>query len=208
MKNLSYIYTKYKTIILSLICLLAGLIIIFKIIIPSIFYAVSFSKEIASEREKLAQYKGSNKLLNSINEEKLTQNVQMVTSALPPTKDVENIYLAINSSASKSNINLKGFSLKLGDVFQKNGKKVETIGIPYVDVSIKASNVNGLTLTAFSKALLSEFPLSKIIRISAGSEGDIDIRFYYKPYDLNKINTNILTPLTSQEEKTLQEITP
>ncbi len=210
MDNFSTFYKKHTTAIISLVCILGMFFIIFQVTIPGLFYIGQLNQQVGQEKEKLDSYKKSLSILSSLSDTTLSSQVEKVTQALPPSKDLSAIYLALTTSASKVNVGLKGFTVSVGGVYDKNAKKEAATSLsPSVSVKVQLSNADIRGLTAFSKELLGVFPLSKINSATSSEGGaSVDISFFYRPYDLDFINKDTVTTLTSSEEKILQSLPP
>ncbi len=210
MDSPSTFYKKHSSVILSVTCILGMFFIIFQVTIPGLFYIGQLNQQVSIEKEKLDSYKKSLAVLSSLSETTLSSQVEKVTQALPPSKDLSAIYLALTTSAAHANVGLKGFTVSVGGVFEKNAKKETPTSLsPFVAVRVQLSSADINGLTAFSRELLGVFPLSKINN-AIGSEGgaNVGINFFYRPYDLTFINKDTVTSLTPSEERILQNLPP
>lgn len=197
---------KYKGVIIPFVFLIATIFIVFQVILPSVESSGNLNRELSAEGKKLSEYKNSITVLSSLNDKELNKNFDIVTSALPATKDLQGMFLALNNAAGESNAILSGFSVQAGEVFEKNAKE-STSSNPAVSMSVELSGIDENNLLDFMGKLSSNFPLSKITLIDLiNGQAEIDIDFYYKPYDLNRINSNVVLPLTPKEEKLLNEL--
>lgn len=202
------ILQKYKSIIIPLVFIVASIFIISQVTLPTIATSTDLRAEIANKEKKLTDYKNSLTILSAINNtEDLNKDFKLVSVALPVSKNLQEIFLAINSAAGESNVALSGFLLQAGEVFDKNKKAKSQAGSPVVSVKAELVNLNENSLISFIEKLNSNFPLSKITKIdlTRGRTG-IDIDFYYEAYDLNKINSNEVFAITSQEREILKKL--
>lgn len=200
-------FQKYKDILIPLILIVCAVFIIFQAVMPSLGSITELNRELRSEEKKLIDYKNSENVLASLNEQELLSRFETATSALPNTKDIQAIFLALNSAASESDLVLSGFSVQAGEVFEKNAKNKNIQGTPAVTVSIELSGVNENSILLFIKNLGGNFPLSKVTKMDlVNGAAELDIEFFYKPYDLNRINANVVLPLTEDEKKTLDNL--
>lgn len=209
MENVSLfgLFRKYKDILLPIVFLLASVFIFLQIALPNITTITSLREEVAVQQEKLNEFQNSYDTLTSLDETKLDQNITTATQALPATKNIDKIYLAITASAADSGVEVSGYSVQVGDVYQKGANRTGGATPQTVTVSVSVANVDAVTLEAFTKALLTQFPMSRISRVGVVStEGDINIGFYFIPYNLALINTEIITPLSPAETQTLSAI--
>ncbi|MGE5041616.1 MAG: hypothetical protein ACM3IJ_01800 [Candidatus Levyibacteriota bacterium] len=199
---------KYRYVALPIGFIVIGVLIFFQLIVPSFGSIGELNQKVASESKKLQDYKDSAAVLSRLDDSQLSQQETLAAKALPSSKDIQAIYLAITTSAANANIFVRGFSVKVGDIFQKTASKANSVnGVPFITVTVQVSQVSASSLYAFSTQLGKQLPLNNRIRatVSAG-EGNMDIAFYYKPYDLDALNSNIVNPLSKQEVAVLQNL--
>lgn len=199
-------YKKHDQILLPILFLLGAILIVFEVTMPSFSELTTLRADMQSREQKLKTYKNSYELLNSLNEATLNEEVTKARQALPPDKDPGAIYLAIVASATKAQSQLKALSLRLGDIYKKGDQGGEKL--PQVVLTgIKLEGMNAQQFEVFVASLTKEFPLSTIASANINNEqGDIDLWFYYLPYNLSFINTENITPLTAEEQATLRSI--
>lgn len=207
-KDLKFYLQKYRYVAVPALFVTAGIFIIFLLIIPSFSTIGTLSQKVSAEEKKLTDYKESAAVLGKLDASQLTEQEALAVKALPASKDIQAIYLALTSSAANANIFIRGFSVKVGDIFQKTKDKKSSVnGVPFITVTVQVSRADAQRLYAFSSALSKQLPLNNRVRanLSAG-EGDMDIAFYYKPYDLDFLNGNIVKPLSKEEAAVLQNL--
>ncbi len=203
-KGLIKFYRKYSEIILPVVLALSAVLIFFQVSYPNLITIFSLHEEISAEQETLDTYESSYNLLANLNEQKLNNEVSLATEALPSGKDPGSIYLAIVAAATGANATMKGFSIQVGDILGKE----ETDGKPQVIlVNAKLSGMSQDSFQTFTNTLLTELPISTIseARISEG-EANIDLNFYYMPYNLSLINNEVITPLELSQQKILTDL--
>lgn len=207
-KKVLFYVDKYRALGVPIGFILVALFIIFVLIIPGISSIGSLNERITEENKKLADYNASAAVLKSLSEAQLSQQVELATKALPASKDIGQIYLALVSSSAKANIFISGFSVKVGDIFQKDDSKKESIsGVPYITVNVTVSRADLKSLYDFSQELSKQSPLNNSVKATLSSgEGNVDIEFYYKPYDLTVLKNNIVKPLSKDELTILQNL--
>lgn len=204
-KKLIQFYKKYSEIILPVVLLLSALLIFFQVTLPNFQTIQSTHEEVSTQQQKLDSYKSSYSVLNNLNEQKINEDVVLATQALPSEKDPGSIYLAVVAAATHADAILKGFSIQVGDIL---GKEALSPGVPQrILVNVRMSGMDQVSFKTFANRLLTELPISTIseVRISDG-EADIDLNFYYMPYNLALINAEIITSLNAAEQKTLTDL--
>jgi len=198
-------YKKYSEIILPVVLLLSALLILVQVSYPNFLTIQSLHEEVSAEQLKLESYKSSYTVLNNLNEGKINEDVSLATQALPSEKDPGSIYLAVIAAATSADAELNSFSVQVGDIL---GKEALNPGVPQrILVNVKLSGMDQVSFKTFANRLLTELPVSTIseVRISE-TEADIDLNFYYMPYNLAVINAEVISPLNAQEQKTLTDL--
>lgn len=208
MEELTLFYRKHSSVILPALFLLGALFIFLQVILPSLTTIGTTRQELSTQQKKLEDYNASIEILKVADAGKLSSDVKVATTALPTSKDVQSLYLALTRSAANANVALTGFSVTIGDVYGGTALKPEVgVTIPSVTVRAQLAGVDLDSLLQFSNALLSISPLSQITKATiSGGSGTVDILFYYKPYDLNKINKDVVRPLTPSQKKILDNL--
>lgn len=208
MEELTLFYRKHSTIILPVVFLVGALFILLQVILPALAMVGTTREELSAQEKKLADYNTSIEVLRQTDAGKLASDVKIATTALPTSKDVQSLYLALTRGAANANVALTGFSVTIGDVYGGTVLKPEVgVTIPSVTVRAQLAGVNLDSLLEFSNALLAISPLSQITKAAiSGGNGTVDILFYYKPYDLNKINKDVVNPLTPSQKKILENL--
>ncbi len=204
-KKLIQFYKKYSEIILPVVLLLSAVLIFFQVTLPNFLSIQSTHEEVNSEQQKLDSYKSSYSVLNNLNEQKINEDVVLATQALPSEKDPGSIYLAVVAAATDAGAELKAFSIQVGDIL---GKETLAPGVPQrILVNVKLSGMDQVAFKSFANRLLTELPISTMseVRISE-DDADIDLNFYYMPYNLALINAEIITSLNAAEQKTLTDL--
>ena len=207
-KQLSFYLQKYKYVGLPLLFVIVGICIIFFLILPGISSVGAANAKLAEEEKKLSDFKNTATLLKGIDDSQLTQQEQIAVKALPISKDIQEIYLALLSSSVKADVILRGFSVKVGDIFQKNVNKKDTAkGTPFITVSIQLSQANLQNLYEFTKNLSNHSPLNNSVKATlASGESNMDINFYYKPIDQEYLKSKTVEPVSKDELNTLQTL--
>ena len=142
-----------------------------------------------------------------IDDTDLNTAVTTATSTLPAVKDPGNIYLAVISAATNAGVQLKSFSVNVGNILKTEDPAVDNVPL---QVSVTA-NFSGIDVPSFEKlldSLMKEAPISLITRAGITlDDGMVTIDFYFKEYDLAAINSENITNLTPADTKILEEIT-
>lgn len=208
MEKVQSFYKKHTQAVYSALFLIGAVFIFFQIILSNLTAAGDLRGQIDAEQKKINDYKNSETVLGKLDKTVLAHQADLATRALPSSKDIQAIYLSLTQSAASANISVRGFSVKVGDIFQKRSlEKNSATGVPFVVVNLLVSAADPASLYAFSQALVKHLPLSTIVRASVTSgEGDMDIAFYYKPFDLSYMNRNVVSSLSAEDENVLSSL--
>lgn len=209
-QKLFQIYTKYKKQIFPLALLLLSLFIAFRVIFPQFISISETNSVIKDKKQELETLNNSIRVLEATSGDAVSEDLAILTDALPTSKDITKIFGALSSAASASNTELNEFSLKIGGVLGKEVSLADAtaIGVPQVSVVAKVSSSDTLSLIQFGQKLDQTLPLSEIKQIDAvGNLGTFEIKFYYKPLDLNIVSRkDKITPLTQADRNLLNQL--
>lgn len=148
--------------------------------------------------------------LSTLPESVLADDYDIAVRAVPIEKDLTLMFTSLTDAAGKSNVELGGFTLNVGGVYDstnsyKNEKQID--GIPYLNIIVSATG-NETNLISFGQALYKTLPLIQInsIQIHDG-RGNFDVNFYFKPIKALQIvkEGNNIEGLTSAESALLKE---
>jgi hypothetical protein len=208
MEDFIFFYNRHRSLVLAALFLLGSLFILLQVTIPQIGAVIEAQSTLRVEQEKLASYKTSVATVGQVSESQVESDFMTTTNALPSTKSVQNMYLALTASASNAQVSINGFTVKVGGVFKKGAaEEVSAAGVPFVTVNLSLAGLDRNGVQAFAKELLDETPLSKIVKIRMNQGlADVDVIFYYKPYDLNMLQSDVVVPFTAAEDKLIQEL--
>ncbi len=204
------------TELLSAVLVVMAIGILLFVIIPQIGNIGVQRAANAAKQAEVQELQASLNALQSANPEQIDSDMKLVTTALPTSKDVIAVFSTISSLATSTNVQLRGFTLKVGNLYKKNVSNEETIqlditsatGFPAIDVVITVTTLDERNLVTFSDGLYRNFPIARINTLSSQeNESTIEISFYYRPYDLNQIeNGGALTPYTIEYGEVLQQL--
>jgi hypothetical protein len=201
MQDLS-LFKKYKSQFLAACFLLGSVLIIIQVIIPTFTQIQSQMSKNSEEQKTLAEINVSYQLIQSADEQTLKNNLTTAVGMLPPDKNITAIYSALTTAAASSGVFFDGFTVSPGGIYGEKEKISE--GTPSVTVATRISNVTASSLSSFLSELRSNPPVSEVTAIKlSGGTADIELKFFYKPYNLSIINSDIAKPLTETEEDIL-----
>lgn len=209
MENLKIYLHKYKKFLFPGGMGIASFFVLFIIIIPQFQEIGKLNKEIDSKKMNVKNLEESLETISKTGEETVDSDLTTVTTALPSAKDISLVFTVLTSASSLAEVDLTGFSLKVGGVY--GGAKdlsASVTGFPLlsVDVTVKAPSKENLT--EFLVALNNKLPLSEVKKISSTDDvSTLELNFYYKPYDLAILaNQDKISPMSLSEKKLLEEL--
>ena len=210
MKELEAIYRKRKRQLLPIIFGFASFFVFFRVILPQ-WSDISDAQSILTTKSSTVDAKDQTvTLLNSLPQETIDDNYNLVTTALPVQKDVVLIYTELNKAAERAGVKLGGFSIKVGNIYSTDNTKTVTVGkavngIPFINILINSSGDNA-NLRKFAQELYKSIPLVDIKAIDLSkSDARLDVNFYYKPITVRPTNadTTAVKNLSKVEETQL-----
>lgn len=212
MKDLEKVYRKNKSIVLPVIFVLVSLFAIFRILIPLVDDILKTQKAISEKMQTLAAKKESIRVLNSISDDSISSDFELVTTALPLQKNFVLIFDELNRIADSTNVELGGFSVNIGGIYSTGGIEVpaeESVpkieGVPYLNTLITVSGPNQ-NLKNFAEKMYKSIPLIEINKIDiAKNDAKYDVNFFYKPVALRS-NEGVLTALTGLNDKERKQL--
>lgn len=207
-KEIKTYYIKYKAQILPIIFLFLIVFLIFRVIIPQFSTISEIKTNIESKSKEVEILQSSLNTLNTQDDNVILQNSKIVNTALPSVKDLSAVFLALTSASSLSNVDVKGFSLKVGGVYGKSASTYtpSVLGVPFLTVSVQTFSNDPKNMIFFVRELQKKMPLSEVKTVNAQSgSGGLEINFYYKPYDISSFaKEDKIVPLSTSEEKILE----
>jgi hypothetical protein len=175
------------------------MILIGAIILPQIR---GLALEIEKNRikgEEVQKLKNSLAALNAVSDDRLDSDVQVLTSTLPTNKEVISIFSSLISLASEAGVQVRGFTIQVGQVYDtKQEEDVElhsATGFPSMNVILSLTSTDERQLVAFSEALYKSYPIAKINSLaSQDGSSSLEISFYYRPHNLDSLQTTKEVP--------------
>lgn len=172
-------------------------------ILPNILAFPSKKHARDTEVAKLNEIKAARDILNSINQEQLDSEVQIVSNALPSEKNFELILGAINEAATRSNALISGYR------FADNASSISTPGQKFPSLLFDIDIAGNIDQAAdFANELYKTYPVSSIKSISySNGISVLSVEFYYKPFvSLSEEQGGVVRRKNSKELSTMSEI--
>lgn len=212
MQELQRIYNKRKRQLLPIIFGFCAFFVLFRIILPQ-WSDIQDVKQLLNSKEASVNAKqASVTLLNSIPQNEVDSNYQLVTTALPIQKDIILIYSELNDAATKTGVTLGGFSLKVGSIYSASKKvskaQSSIAGIPLLNMLVTVTGPSE-NVKQFADTLYESIPLVEIKSVDISkSDARYDVNFYFKPIELlpDNVAATPLAPLSKGENSQLQQL--
>lgn len=209
-------YQKYRQYFLTVIIILSGIFVVWKITIPQFDEIGKSLSKIDEQKKEIRDLNNTLTLLNSLSEEAIDQDLSTANNALPQAKDILAIYLGILEATSNSGTTLDSFSSKVGTIYKVEGveeaipgKRQSTkVQNPSISVTtiIKASTIT--SFQDFSDEITNILPLADVKKMNySASEGELELTFFYNEHDFEKFAKTInIQPLSEEQQKLLQDL--
>lgn len=207
--KLKIVFTNYKKYLIPLGVIMGVLLLIFLVIIPQTTTIIDKLQLIDIQKEELETLNSSLTTVQSINDEELDSDFNLVTKALPPEKNVELIFTALSDAAANSGTQLEDFSVELGGIYGKSvAGSTKTVGSPTIQVSAHIAGGDARSVNEFMKELAHTLPLSETTKLDiTGGSGSYKINFFFKPIDVSNVANNYsVKPFSEQQKKLLEQL--
>jgi len=199
LKSLEAIYNKNKPYLIQIVIILASIILFFQFVVPQFRTLLEVREEGIEASLKLATLKTNLDVLTKVNEEVLDSQLEVLSSALPLSKDFIGMLNSVYSTAQKTGVNLGSFSLKVGDL--SGSEKINDF--PTVKLSVPI-NSNIATINSFVETVNRAVPLSEVYLVKIGGvSSTVGLSFYYKPLGSSVYSEDALVSPVSQKAITL-----
>lgn len=199
-------YQKYKKNLIPVTLIFASLFMIFRIALPQFSGINQTRSQIDAKEQELTTAQQTLSTINALSAE-IDENIENVQTALPVEKDITLIFSALTSAAEKADVTLSDYSIKVGNIFEKETKPArKATGTPEVTVNATIRASDSASLLSFSKEMYDVLPLAEVrnVRI-VENEANLEMRFFYKPVDVAALSrVEHVAPLTPQEQAMLE----
>lgn len=204
------LYKKYRAYLFPIAIFIVAAFVLVQVTLPQFFLISATRGEIDRLKQEISDAQSTLSVVSSLDDKKLDQELDVVRTALPDTKDFIGIFLALNSSSLRSGVELGDFSLTIGKVYGKaeKGTQANPAGVLSLSMSFDARASNPRSLTTFAEELQKILPIAEVKKLGfSENSGHFDLLFYYKPYNLSLISSKKIVPqITSQEEAILSQL--
>ena len=201
---LKTIYEENKEFLLPIGVIFTSILLLIFFIFPELNGYFQKREAVLMEQGKLNNLKESLSAISSIDDSILSQDLEIVSRALPPNKDFAAILNAISQAASVTGVSLGDFEFQIGDITKTNTTPAST---PSIKISLNIT-ADTLSTVAFLKELEKSVPISQVAGAkSSGSFASIEVVFYYKPFPpQGATDPEKIRPVTAANQKIIDDI--
>lgn len=153
---LDVIYKKYKEFIPPIGAIVVCVLLFFYVIIPQVQNYFVLLDQTKLENITLQSLKNNLSFLRNLNENKLSDQVKIVSSALPLDKDFGGVLYALSAVSAKSGVLLGNYSFQVGKLAETNVSS----NFPSLSINVQL-NSNVLSTARFVKNSIEQFRLPK-----------------------------------------------
>jgi hypothetical protein len=189
------------------------IVLILGIILPQVQGITVEIEKNSNKTNEVRELQASLSALNAVSPERLKSDVEVLTTALPTNKEVISVFSSIISLATQAGVQVRGFTIQVGEVYDtKEGEDTEDLSsktsFPSMNVILSLTSSNQRQVITFTEELYKSFPIAKINSV-ASQEGSssLEISFYYRPYDLERLqNTKEVPAYTNETLQLLEQL--
>lgn len=211
LNDLRLFYFKYKDspqFVLLLVAII-GLIlfaILGKYVLPQLENWASLQTQVNAARDDVKTLQTNQQIVDSIDQQLLTKQFDVVSKALPYEKDYSGIISAIDLATLESGVIRDDYSFSVGNLSTQSAKLSNSQSISFqLSIGGELSQVKN-----FLTIIKERLPLSEIVSFNYQRESaDLNILFFYRslPKDLKIVYLSPITALNDQKTSLLRTLT-
>lgn len=199
-----YKETPYYSLSIFILCMLIGIILIFRVIIPQFENWFSIRTEVEATRARIKILEDNIRLLGSLDDASLSKTITVTTDALPFDKSFTGIVDALSSAANDANVSISDYGFNLGELSTPSAQLNQFYKVPiHITVygDLPAAKV-------FIQKLNEKIPLSEVEAWDGSIGGsNISLIFYYKGFPNILLNDlTVLQPLSVEQQAFLEKL--
>lgn len=206
-KLLKQYLKKYKQDLMPAALLIAGIILVFRVVVPQFGDIFEVREEIETQAQTNDNIRSSINTLNAVNDAQLDSDYALVLNALPLKKSIGLIYDALNTSAISSNVTIGSLNLQVGSVYQveEDSRQKNVEGVPFLNLLVRVNGNSSADAARFAQLMYQTLPLVEINSVSAtSSDGRYDVDFFFKPLKTDAFQAQTqIQPLNSAQQQLL-----
>ncbi len=196
-------YYENKEYLVPVLAISVSLLLFFVFLLPQILSFPSRKQAIDSENEILKKIQETEKIVLSEDSDELDSKIKIVSNALPPGKNFEQILNGISTAAALSGTQIENYQFQ-------NIELEAAVESKYPKLEFKVSIIgDAREAVGFIRELYKTYPVSDVANISSQeSITTITVNFFYKPFpSAGGEDRTALKELTVQQKQILGDIT-
>jgi len=212
---LDFYYQKYKKYLLSAVIGIIAIGIVWQVAIPQVYSIMQVRTDSELKQAEIAKLEASLSALNSYNDANLDDNIKTATTALPASKEILAMYLAIVSASTKAEVTITTFATRIGTLYTRKGAKALDVdkkepgdAAPALLMSLTIDATSTEEIQRFTDELHAVLPLAEVKTIDySGTDAQYEISFYYNTVDTQTLSKQVnISALTRAEQELLEQM--
>lgn len=195
--------SKHKDYLLPIIAIIAAIFLLLTFIVPKALSFTSRISEVSAENEKLQKIKDTQRILESVDEGLIEEQLVIATKALPSGKAFEDVLSGITTAAALSGSQIDGY------IFQDQGISGQQNTGQFPSLNFEVTIVGGMDQASdFVTQLYKTFPLSNVSAIvNSQTTTRISILYYYNAFPSVSVEDRTqLKNMSAKESAAFSEI--
>lgn len=209
--DLRLFYFKYKdspqfVLVLVVLIGLVSFAVLGKFVLPQLENWATLQAQVKTARDDIKTLQSNQLIVDSISQQSLTEQFDVVTKALPYEKDYSGIISAIDLATLESEVVRDDYSFSVGNLSTQSAKLSNSQSISF-QLSLQGELAQ---IKSFLTIIKEKLPLSEIVSFSYQSgNADLSILFFYRslPKDLKIVYLSPISTLSDQKTSLLRTLT-
>ena len=177
LETLKFILKQYKVFLIPVLVIFISLAIFLEVVLPQIQNVINAREEAKIAYQNVLTLKSNLNTLSHIDDGVLDSELQILTSALPLSKDFGGVFDSLSKASQKAGVSLGNYEFKVGDLSknESSGKITPSLELSLV-VTGSIKNIGN-----FIDILEKSVPLAEVTSVQIGSlTSNLKTVFYYK----------------------------
>lgn len=197
------LYYENKEYLIPVVAIAISLVLFFVFLFPQILSFPGRKQAIDVENEVLRKVQETERIVLSQNSSNLDDKIKIVSNALPPGKNFEQILNGISTAAALSGTQIENYRF---ENLQNETAEITKYSVLEFKVSIIGDAREAI---GFIKELYKTYPVSDVTSISSQENITVlTVKFFYKPFpSAGGEDRTSIKELTAQQVQALSEAT-
>lgn len=187
--------SEYFSLTLIGFTIIVCVVLVLFVIIPQVNNWFSVRDEVIATRQRIRILQDNNTFLKNMDKNRLSEEVQTATTALPIEKDFSAILSVISDSALVSGVSMNDYSFSVGTVDGKAVKQQKQTGMDSMRVTVVLSGTIR-NVRRFISEVEKSLPIAEVVALDGTDQSvAVTVQFYHKGLPTVKIDED--KPLSS-----------